>query len=100
MGRECGWTRADLTEFTPHGLSDMITDVRRWRDIENQERAFPVAQFTALVRNMFLEKGEKPFTPADFIPGMQPQKKKQQTPEEMLAVVKMLNAAFGGEVIN
>lgn len=40
----------------------------------------------------------KIFTPNDFMPGRK-HKKKEQTPEEMLAIAKMLNAAFGGKVI-
>jgi len=42
------------------------------------------------------KKKVKPFTPQDFMPGV---KRERQTPEQMLATVQMLNAAFGGTVM-
>ena len=39
------------------------------------------------------ENGEQ-FSPADFLPG---RKEQEQTPEQMLAIVRLLNDAFGGE---
>lgn len=36
------------------------------------------------------------FTPADFLPTHKEQTP-EQTPEQMLAIVKLMNAAFGGE---
>ena len=48
------------------------------------------------------KKRAKPFTAEEFMPEIGTQEsgpKKNQTPEEQLTIVKMLNAAFGGEVI-
>lgn len=49
--------------------------------------------------NRDTKKHPKPFTPQDFMPGKARMQKKSQSPDEMLVMVKMLNAAFGGEVI-
>jgi len=49
--------------------------------------------------NRDTQKHPKPFTPQDFIPSKVRVQKKSQSPEEMLTMVRMLNAAFGGEVI-
>lgn len=44
------------------------------------------------------KKRRQPFTPEDFMPGKaRPQK--QQTTDDMLNMVKVLNAALGGEVV-
>jgi len=42
------------------------------------------------------KKGDKLFVPDNFIPK---EPKKPQTGEEMLAVVRVLNAAFGGKEV-
>jgi len=41
-------------------------------------------------------KKTKAYTPADFMPGA---KTKSQTPEQMLATVKIMNAAYGGNIV-
>jgi hypothetical protein len=46
-----------------------------------------------------VKKRPKPFTVSDFMPAPDKQPKKKQTPEEMLTMVKMINAAHGGKVL-
>ena len=38
-----------------------------------------------------------PFTPQEFMPKFETREATEQTPEQMLAIVEMLNAAFGGQ---
>ena len=72
----------------------------KWHEIEARERAFPVAQLTALIANMFRDEKKNPdgYTVEDFMPGAKP-RKRQQTEEDQLAIVRLLNAAFGGKVV-
>jgi hypothetical protein len=45
-------------------------------------------------------KSSKVFTPQDFMPKKEEMpKRKKQTPEEMLAVVRLWNAALGGKEV-
>ena len=46
------------------------------------------------------KKQRKPYVPADFMPtGERKKPNKKQTAEQMLHMVKMINAAYGGETI-
>lgn len=38
-----------------------------------------------------------PFTPQEFMPKFESKEAPEQTPEQMLSIVEMLNAAFGGQ---
>lgn len=103
LGRECGWTRADLVEFTPHQLYDVVLEVLKQRQTEWRENAYPIAQLTAMTANIHRnpKKKKNAFKVEDFLPQEESveQKKKRQAPEDMLVVARMWNAAFGGEVI-
>lgn len=59
------------------------------------------AQICAALANIYRDpkKRKKPYTVSDFMPSTGIKKKKKQTAEEMLAFVKMLNAAHGGSVV-
>ena len=46
--------------------------------------------------NVFRDSKQKAYTPQDFMPKTEP---KRQTTEQMLNAVTMLNAAFGGRVL-
>lgn len=48
------------------------------------------------IANVNRKKGTKPFKPQDFMPQFDDYEE-EQSPEEMLKTVEMLNAAFGGE---
>lgn len=53
----------------------------------------------ATLANLWRDSRTKPYTPQDFMPGHAPvHGRSQQTPEQMLEMVKILNAAFGGKV--
>lgn len=108
LGRVCGWTRADLAEFTPHALADIVKEVAR----QVQEKArgdfldhcWPIAQLAALMANIHRDEKKKPdlFTLQDFMPRFkgepekEPETKPAQTPEQMLMIVRALNAQMGG----
>lgn len=38
-----------------------------------------------------------PFTPQEFMPKFETREPTEQTPEQMLSIVELLNAAFGGQ---
>jgi len=52
------------------------------------------ALICTVLANMWRGKNTKTFTPDDFMPK---ERARQQTPKQMLATAKVLNAAFGGK---
>lgn len=84
MGRECGWTRQDLAEFTPHQLAEIVREVAYQRQFDLWERAYPVAQGTAILANVHRKKGAKGVKPEDFI-GKRPKKEKVKARPSRLA---------------
>ena len=70
-------------------LSDRFKDAQDWLD-------YRAALICTIMANVWRDSKTKPFTPEDFMPG---KKHTKQTPEQMLAAVQMLNAAYGGKVI-
>lgn len=67
-----------------------------------ERECFGPALICATIANVgrwFLVPKERPkvFNWQDFMPNADKKTKKKQTPEEMLALVKMMNAAHGGE---
>lgn len=72
------------------------------RHIHDKEQSdYRAALVCSVVANCRMRgKGDdKVFTPDDFMPQKAAKPKKRQTPEDMLAVVKVLNAALGGRVV-
>jgi len=59
---------------------------------------YRAALICSVLANIWRGKSKRIFKPADFIPGTIQGKQKPQTSKQMLATVKMLNAAFGGSV--
>ena len=64
------------------------------------------ASLAALLANINrnIEERPEPFTPEEFMPVSLPGEpikptKKQQTPEEQLEIIKMLNTALGGDFV-
>lgn len=53
------------------------------------------ALICTVLANVWRGKNTKAFTPDDFMPKEKPG---QQTPKQILATVKTLNAAFGGKI--
>lgn len=62
---------------------------------------FRVGLVCALIANVNRnpKKQPKAFKPQDFMPKRGRKRKKKQEPEEMIAQLKIMNAAFGGEEI-
>jgi len=79
----------DMTFREFYALSDRCKQVRDW-----------VNSHTAMVCTMMFNLWRGPKTPPakveDFMPGKH--ESKEQTPEQMLAIVRMLNAAHGGNI--
>ena len=76
-----------MREFS--ALSDRFKDTQAWLD-------YRAAQICAVMANMWRDPKSKPLTPADFMPKHE---SKKQTPEQMLAAVRLLNSAYGGNYI-
>jgi len=75
-----------LREF--NALSERHKDNQDWLN-------YRAALICAVMANMWRDSKTKPYTPDDFMPT---KKVKHQTPEQMLVTVKILNAAFGGNI--
>lgn len=54
-----------------------------------------IGTLAAVLANLYSKKRGKKYKWSDFFP--EPKVKKEQTPEQMLKIVEMLNAAFGGD---
>ena len=68
----------------------------RYRDSEDGLN-YRAALICSVMANLWgAKKYGKPYMPSDFMPRKTPV---EQTPAQMFAMVKMLNAAFGGTVI-
>jgi len=70
-------------------LSDRFKDAQDWLD-------YRAALICTVMANMWRGSKTKAFKPQDFMPKRE---SKQQTPEQMLANVKLLNSAYGGKVV-
>lgn len=53
----------------------------------------------ALLANINRGKGSKVYKPQDFMPGAKVKLGTPQTPKQMLATIKVLNAIHGGKVV-
>lgn len=78
-----------LREFG--ALTDRVNDNHEWL---NYRTGLICAVLANTVRDPKKKVG--PYTPEDFMPKV---KSKQQTAEQMFANIKLLNAAFGGKVL-
>lgn len=95
---DLGLTEIDFWELTP-GQLDLLAKRHNSVESARNERAdYRSALICSVIANVNRGKGQKPFKVQDFMP-QESGPKKNQTPEEQLTIVKMLNAAFGGEVI-
>ncbi len=68
---------------------------RRNAQIKREDRN--LAEVLAAIYNTVRDPKKRPLTGKDFMPSEK--RRKVQTPEEMLSVVKAMHRAFGGEVI-
>jgi len=78
-----------LTLRELRALSDRHKDSQSWLD-------YRAALICTVMANMWRDPKSKALVPSDFMPG---EKTSQQTPEQMLATVKLLNSAYGGNVV-
>lgn len=82
-------------EFWELTLKEFNALVER-RKNEQEWLNYRAALICTVLANIWRGKNTKVFKPEDFMPG---KKHEGQTPEQMLTTVQMLNAAFGGSVI-
>lgn len=86
MGRECGWTRADVAEFTPRQLMEITEEVYYQKQQDWWENNYSIAQLASLTANMHRKKGSKTFKPQDFI-GKRPKKRSQAVKKDLASLV-------------
>ena len=90
----------EFWNMTP-GQYDLLARWHLKREEAKEERLdYRAALICSVIANVNRDskKKSKPFQPQDFMPKKQVVKKRQ-TPEDMLEVVKALNAAFGGTTL-
>lgn len=81
-----------MKEFT--ALTERYKSAKRWLD-------YRAALVCAVMANMWRDtkKKREPFSPADFMPEIETARKARQTPEQIFTTVQMLNAMYGGTVV-
>lgn len=87
-----------LAELSARQFDEWIAfySIEPWGEERADLRAGIVASTVANV-NRNPKQRSKPYSPKDFMPVYDKPPKKQQTMEEMLRVVEMMNTAFGGQ---
>jgi len=88
LGEDEFW-HLTLKEF--NALSERHKDAQDWLDYRTGLLCSVLAEI-----NRDHKRKSQPYTPADFMPK---KASRGQTPEQILATVQMLNAAFGGSVV-
>lgn len=76
-----------------------LTEWREFYRLEpfGEERAdYRAALIAAVIANANRRKGQKPFAVKDFMPDFEGRPREPRTPEQLLSVAEMLNAALGG----
>jgi len=93
LGRECGWKRADLAEFTPMQLHDIAKETLHQKQQDWWEDSYPVAQLSALTANLHRKKGSKAFKIEQFI-GKRPKRreKKEVKNDDLASLVQAAKA--------
>ena len=86
-------TEDEFWELTLKELNALIERHNDNQDWLNYRSALICAVLANTVRDT--KRKPRPFVPDDFMPK---QESEQQTPKQILATVKILNAAFGGKV--
>lgn len=93
MGRyDLGLGEEEFWALTVRELNALIERYKNNQDWLNYRSAL----ICAVMANMWRDSKRQAFTPDDFMPK---EKVRQQSPEQMLATVKLLNTALGGRVL-
>lgn len=93
----CGISPLEFWELTPFELSLMVKAYAKRKEEESKER-ISFAYINAMWTIQWLGKKSQHPKPLKEILDSMGKEKKVMTDEQMLAVVKNLNAMFGGEV--
>jgi len=88
----------EYDEMTPYELSVYI-EAQADKRKQEEEQAISIAYIQSRWTIQWLGKPKDHPEPLHKILNRPAEVKKEQTPEEMLAVLKTLNAALGGDVI-
>ena len=69
------------------------------KNLDEQRQDYRFAQIACILANANRDpkKKRKPYKVQDFMITKQQKQKREQTPEEIMSMVEMLNAAFGGK---
>lgn len=92
-----GVTVERFWQLTP---TEICIEIEAWdkrQEIQDYRVGLLCASILEPHRNVELHP--KPFTPQEFMPKKLSNAQKEQTPEEQLEIIKMLNAALGGELV-
>jgi hypothetical protein len=95
LAYEIGLRPWEWWRLTPREFGDMVEGYVAAERRRDYRAAVVVSAIYNTVRDP--RKRRRPFTPEDFLRGEKPARR-VQAPEEMLEVVKRLQAAFGGEL--
>jgi len=88
---DLGLTDEEFWRLTPRELDALSKRTVARRDRED----YQVALLCAVIANTAPRRRKRPFKPEDFLPKRRA--RTRQTPEQMLRVIEMLNAALGGQ---
>lgn len=93
MGRyDLGLEEGEFWALTIKELNALIERYKNNQDWLNYRSAL----ICAVMANIWRDSKRRAFIPDDFMPK---EKVRQQSPEQMLATVKLLNTALGGKVL-
>jgi len=63
------------------------------RELEFERQNYHAALVCSVIANVFRDKKQRAFKPADFMPSQKP--KRRQTPEQMIEIIKGWQAFYG-----
>lgn len=97
---DLGLSDREFWDLTPREFGAKLDRRRQLDEIETENGDLRTGIVASVVFNMLRSEKEPARAPKDFMPDRGPAKTKEpQTGEHMLAVARILNAAYGGDVI-
>lgn len=91
---ELGLSEADFWRSSPRGILRLLDRKRELTEFERTLDDLRFGKVLALIANLFAKApvGRKGYEPSDFFPNLPESSKREQTPEEMLRVMKANSA--------
>lgn len=91
-------TSGEFWACTPRQFMELREVVVRERDATNERADFHAGVVASVIANTNRSKGQKAFTPQDFMPRKKPPPRKRQTIDEQMALARAITRANGGKV--